>query len=119
MFRVIVAGSRHFNDYNRVKKDLDYLLSRRAREETIEIVSGGCRGADALGERYAREMGYSLSVFPAAWNRFGKIAGPIRNHQMALYADALVAYRAPGSRGTSSMISEAERAGIRIVVRWI
>lgn len=119
MFRVIVAGSRHYQDFERVKKDLDYLLSRKAREETIEIVSGGCRGADALGERYAREKGYSLAVFPADWDKFGKIAGPIRNHHMALYADALVAYLAPGSRGTSSMIEEARRAGLRVIVRHI
>lgn len=119
MFRVIVAGSRHYQDYERVKKDLDYLLSRKAREETIEIVSGGCRGADALGERYAREKGYSLAVFPADWDKFGKIAGPIRNHHMALYADALVAYLAPASRGTSSMIEEARRAGLRVIVRHI
>lgn len=119
MFKVIVAGSRHFNDYKRMKKDLDYLLSRKAREETIEIVSGGCRGADACGERYAREMGYSLVVFPADWDKFGKIAGPIRNHHMAEYADALVAYLAPGSRGTSSMIEEARRAGLRVIVRQI
>lgn len=119
MFKVIVAGSRHFNDYKRMKKDLDYLLSRRAREETIEIVSGGCRGADACGERYAHEMGYSLAVFPANWDKFGKLAGPIRNHQMATYADALVAYCAPGSRGTSSMIHEAKKAGLRVVIRYI
>ena len=100
MFHVIVAGS--CTDYELLARKLDHLLQN---ETEVEIVSGGARGADQLGERYAQERGYKLRVFPADWNRYGKQAGYIRNVHMADYADALVAFRMPGvSKGTDHMI---------------
>ena len=87
--KIIVAGSREFKDYEMLKNKLDTLL---INQKEIQIVSGGCRGADELGERYAKEKGYSLKVFKADWNKYGKKAGPLRNRQMAEYADGLVAF---------------------------
>ena len=52
MTKVIVAGTRTFNDYDFLKATLDNLL---AGLQNIEIVSGGARGADFLGELYAME----------------------------------------------------------------
>jgi hypothetical protein len=37
-----------------------------------EIVSGGARGADRLGERYARQRGLPCKVFPAQWVKWQK-----------------------------------------------
>jgi predicted Rossmann fold nucleotide-binding protein DprA/Smf involved in DNA uptake len=71
MIKVIVAGTRTFNNYELLKNKLDEFLKDI---EDIEIVSGGARGADALGERYAKEKGYKVTYFPADWNRFGKSA---------------------------------------------
>ena len=106
MFHVIVAGSRTFADYELLKRTLDHLLQNK---DEVEIVSGGARGADQLGERYAHERGYKLRTFPADWNRYGRQAGFIRNVHMADYADALVAFRMPGvSKGTDHMIRIAK-----------
>ena len=102
MFRVIVAGSRSFSDYEMLKYYLDKVLANV--KDPIEIVSGHARGADALGERYAKERGYGLITFPADWASFGKLAGFRRNVQMARYADALVAFHDGESRGTQHMI---------------
>lgn len=119
MFKLIVAGSRYFKDYDRLAQDLDKLLSARvAAGEQIEIVSGGCpTGADAFAARYARERGYALQLFPANWRRWGKLAGPIRNRHMADYGDALVAFWDGKSRGTADMIKNAKAACLRVVVR--
>ena len=57
MFKIIVAGSRTFNDYTYLKKSLDKLLVNKT---SITIISGTARGADQLGERYAQENGYNL-----------------------------------------------------------
>ena len=106
MFHVIVAGSRTFSNYELLKRTLDHLLQNKTE---VEIVSGGARGADQLGERYAHERGHKLCVFPADWNRYGKRAGFIRNVHMADYADALVAFRMPGvSKGTDHMLRIAK-----------
>lgn len=62
MFRVVVAGSRHFSDYALLCERLDFFCSRH---DDVVVVSGTCRGADSLGERWAAERGYSVERFPA------------------------------------------------------
>jgi len=115
-FRLIVAGSRTYSDYARLAADLDRLLSRRLPD--VMIVTGACpRGADALAARYARERGLELREFRARWERWGKLAGPIRNRHLADFGNALLVYWDGRSPGTASMIREAESAGLRIVLR--
>jgi hypothetical protein len=104
--KVIIAGSRDFNDYNLLKNNCDVLLS--LTKENIEIVSGGARGADSLGERYAQENNLELKIFPADWS-IGKGAGFIRNKQMADYSDALIAFWDGKSKGTKMMIDLAKK----------
>lgn len=77
-----------------------------------EIVSGGARGVDRLGERWAKRQGISLRKFTADWAEYGKKAGILRNITMAEYADALIAFWDGRSRGTKHMISEAKRRGM-------
>ena len=108
--KVIVAGSRDFDDYNLLRNTLDELFPKR----DIEIVSGNARGADRLGERYADERWLNCMKFPAEWNKYGKGAGPIRNQEMADYADILVAFWDYHSSGTRDMINRATLAGLEI-----
>lgn len=104
--KVIVAGSRGFHNYELLKSSLDKILQNQT---DIEIVSGGARGADLLGERYAQEKGYSIKIFLADWERLGKRAGFFRNKEMAKYADACVCFWDGKSRGTKSMIELAKK----------
>jgi len=111
--RVIVAGSRTLDAYDLVRQHLDTLIGGR---DDVEIVSGGARGADALGERYARERGLTLTIMRADWETNGKAAGPIRNRRMAEYGTHLVAFWDGESRGTANMIEEARRRGLQTMV---
>lgn len=114
MFKVVIAGSRDYTDYDTVKKYADIVLKNVADE--IEIVSGRCRGVDMLGEKYAKERGYSIKYFPADWNRYKRAAGQIRNEAMAKYADALIAYWDGESTGTKGMIEYARQNHCKIIV---
>ncbi len=76
MFRVIIAGSRDFSDYVLLRQTMDILLSNI--KEDITVVCGKARGADTLGEQYAKERGYAVAYFPADWDKYGKAAGFIR-----------------------------------------
>lgn len=114
MFRVIIAGSRSFEDYTLLVERMDIILSRV--KDDIEIVCGMARGADTLGEQYAKFRGYKVRYFPANWDKHGKAAGYKRNEQMAQNADALVAFWDGKSRGTKSMIEIARRYNLRIRV---
>lgn len=104
--RVIIAGGCNFTNYELLKTKCNFYLQRQF---DIEIVSGGANGADKLGEQYAKEMGYKLKVFPADWDQYSKSAGAIRNKQMALYADALIAFWNGISSGTRNMILQAKQ----------
>ena len=58
MVKVIIAGSRNFYDYNKVEDAVvSYFMSHGILKEDVEIISGGARGADKLGERLAISYG--------------------------------------------------------------
>ncbi len=114
--KVIIAGSREFRDYQQLAERCDHFLYREVGKRPIEIVSGNARGADRLGEKYARERGFDLARFPAQWDKFGRSAGYKRNVQMAEYADALIAFPLGEARGTNHMIRIAQDAGLVVRV---
>ena len=111
-FRVIIAGTRDFSNYELLKEKCDNILSAKRKDSNIVILSGTAKGADRLGERYARERGFLLRRFPADWDKDGNKAGPIRNAKMADNADALIAFWDGTSRGTSHMIMTAKEKGL-------
>jgi len=106
MTRVIVAGSRNFTNKKWLYEVLDNCLANIM--DDVEIVSGHCRGADMLGEQYAKEHNIPIVLFPADWDKYGKKAGYIRNDKMAKYASEkngiLVAFPIGKSSGTNMMI---------------
>lgn len=120
--RVIVAGSRDFDDYEFMRKTLDEILVNMPPSNTC-IVSGVARGADALGERYARERGYKIAPFPAKWRdekgNYDPGAGYARNAQMAETGTHLVVFWDGQSKGTRNMLSAASGRGIEIrIIRF-
>lgn len=110
--KLIIAGGRHFVGS---AQDGSYLMGIHDALTITEIVSGGASGADKYGEEWGAHWGIPVKIFPADWNAHGRAAGPIRNKQMAEYADAVVLF--PGGDGTDSMADEALAAGIRIFDR--
>ena len=107
--KVVIAGSRIFNDYKYVEKCVD-----NSGIEISEIISGGAYGVDTLAIRYATKHNIPLTLVEAQWGLYGNAAGPIRNKQMALVCDALIAIKTSG-KGTQSMIKEATKLG-KVVV---
>jgi len=115
MLKVIVAGGRDFNDYELLKEKLLKVLINYDFKD-VEIVSGSARGADSLGERFAKEFGCNLKMFPAEWEKWGKSAGYRRNAEMAKYGDACVCFWDGKSKGTKHMIDLATKEGINLRV---
>lgn len=96
--KMIIAGGRN---YHLNEDDIGVLN----HIDITEVVSGGAPGADRCGEMYAQSKNIPIKKFPAA-------AGPIRNRQMAEYADAVFLF--PGGHRTESMRKEAIKANIFI-----
>jgi len=109
--KVIIAGGRDIDNYDALLKAIT-----NSNFEITEVVSGGALGADALGERYAKENNIKLTVFPALWNIHGRAAGPIRNREMAEYGNALIALWDGSSRGTKNMIDEARKNDLEVYI---
>jgi hypothetical protein len=112
--RVIVSGSRKFNDYELVKTHLERILRSFPKEETV-IFEGGAKGVDSLAKRFCEENGWKYRTFPADWVRFDRAAGAIRNKEMADQASHLIAFNA-GTSGTMDMINCAKRMFIPTVI---
>jgi hypothetical protein len=108
--KVIIAGSRHMNDTPANRRIMERGI-KQSHYDIKEIVSGTQRGADKLGERYAEHYNIPVTRFPANWNRYGKGAGPIRNTEMAHYADALIVFIWPQSRGSRNMLDTMMKLG--------
>ena len=107
--RVVVAGCRNYFNYKEAEAFIDFCLQNIKDEYALIFVSGGAPGADALGERYAREHGYKVERYDADWEKYSRRAGPIRNEEMAKAADFVICFWDGRSRGTKSMIGYAEK----------
>lgn len=112
--KVIIAGGREFNNYELLKRKCDSILSKT---DSPEIVSGKVKGADSLGELYAKENKLKVHEFSANWNMHGRAAGPIRNEEMGKFSDSLIAFWDGKSKGTKHMIDYMKSLGkpVRIV----
>ncbi len=117
--RILIAGGRDYNNYPEAQEFIDSCLGELKNEYEIIIVSGCCRGADKLGERYAAEHGYKTERFPADWDTYGKSAGPIRNREMAKVSDIVICFWNGTSRGTKSMIEFAKKLGKKVYIKSI
>ncbi len=106
--KIVIAGSRHYNDYEEAKAFIDRCISNIRKDHTIIIVSGGCHGADKLGEIYAEENSFEVIRFLPDWKKYGKSAGPKRNKLMAEASDYVICFWDGKSRGTKSMIDFAK-----------
>lgn len=114
--KTIIAGGREFDDYELMTislSDLPWTIT--------EVVSGTARGADQLGELFAMDHDIPITRFPADWDKYGKSAGPLRNEEMAEYADACVCFWNGSTHrsGTYHMINFAkERKLLLEVIRY-
>ena len=116
--RVVIAGCRNYFDYAQAKKYIDLCL-KNIRKQFIIIISGGCRGADMIGLRYATENNMTFEVYNADWIHFGKAAGPLRNRHMAEVCDYVICFWDGKSKGTFSMIQEAKKLNKPLRIKYI
>jgi Protein of unknown function (DUF2493). len=119
MFTVIVTGSRNMKDWHKVWKELDSLVREYP---SLLVRRGDCpTGVDYFTSAWVQSWytpsSVCESVYVAAWDDFGKAAGPIRNREMAQAgADLCLAFPLGESRGTWNCVNECKKAGIPVEV---
>ena len=113
-YKLLIAGSRDFDDREMLYSKLDSITSVRAPGL---VITGGARGADALGYQWGQARRFGTHVEPAAWELYGKSAGFIRNQRMVEMlgsGDLVVIFYGPNglTRGSSHTRDLALSAGI-------
>ncbi len=117
--RVVIAGCRNYSDYDEAKQYIELCLTDLKKNYDIVIVSGGYKGADQLGERYAKENNLKIELHKARWDLYGKFAGPKRNREMAEVSDYIICFWNGRSKGTKSMIDISKKLGKTLSVKII
>ena len=111
--KLAIVGSRDFLDYVFCK---DFILSKFKVENIEEIVSGGARGADSLGERFAKEFNIKFTCFKPDWDTYGKRAGFLRNTTIVENSNTVIAFWVNKSNGTKDTISKAINSKSKVFV---
>ena len=115
--RLIIAGGRDFDSLQMMVAKLDALIN--VTMERIVIISGTARGADSMGEQFAKLKGFHCEQYPAQWDKYGRSAGYKRNEQMADQATHCVVFWDGKSRGSKHMIDIAKKKGLELrVIRY-
>lgn len=102
--KIAIIGSREFNDYHLLQNTLE-----THKDKIHIVVSGGARGADSLGERWAIENKKETLIFRPDWDKYGKRAGYIRNEDIIKNSDCVIAFWNGISKGTKHSIDLASK----------
>lgn len=108
-----IVGSRGFHRYNLLKRVVD---SIRKKLNVVAIISGGAKGADSLGERYAKENKIELVRLLPDWKGRGKGAGLERNTEIVAQADYVLAFWDGESTGTNDTIIKTKNTGKKLKI---
>ncbi len=109
--KVLIAGSRSFTNSQRLCQTLAL-----ERPRITQVLTGGARGAEPLGYRWAWKHALPHQLCRADWERFGKSAGVRRTYQMAQIGDVLVCFWDGVSKGNAHMVQCMRQLGKPVVV---
>lgn len=108
--RILVCGGRDFANEALVEKTLfDY-----AGMDTV-IIQGEAKGADSIAKMWAYDHDIPVESYPANWDKYGKRAGFIRNHQMLKEGNPNLVIAFPGGKGTQMMVMLAKAANVEVI----
>ena len=99
--KLMVCGSRTITAEKFIFSKLDEYL---ALYNDLVILSGGARGVDCIGEKWASLHNVAVERFLPDWKKYGRGAGFVRNKQMAEVADYAMIFWDGTSKGTKSVI---------------
>lgn len=117
--RLIIAGGRDFNDYELARAELMKTIIDVPLAE-IEIVCGGAKGADTIGETFAKNFQLQIKYFIPVWRNedgiYDRTAGFKRNRNMGAYATHVIVFWDGKSKGTEHMIKEAKKRKLPLTI---
>lgn len=110
---VAIVGSRGFQDYESLRS---FILNSIDITSITCIISGGAKGADALGEDFAKEFNIPKKIYYADWDKYGKKAGYLRNITIIENSDIVFCFWDGTSKGTLSDIELAKKNNKKLYI---
>lgn len=112
--KILICGGRDYTNQVQFYKFIRGFIAENG--PITHIICGGQRGADDMAVKYANHRRIKLTTYPAAWEKYGPGAGPIRN-QIMLDANPdisfLIAF--PGAKGTADMVTKAKNINLTVI----
>jgi len=112
--KLAIVGGRDFNDEFLMAEHIAMFMTAYTNEELktpeIKVISGGAKGADTLGVRFAKIYQCPVIIFKPDWDKYGKAAGFIRNQTIVDSCDMVLAFWDGKSKGTQDTINKAKKA---------
>lgn len=81
--RILVAGTRHYSDFDEFCRVLCHLVMPLDLFDSVFISGAAKTGADRLIIDWCKLNRYDWVEYPADWNKFDKSAGFVRNREMS------------------------------------
>ena len=91
-------------------------LERYLPPDTTEIITGGAQGVDASAAAYARRHGLKLTVFLPDYAQYGRRAPLLRNLEIIVHSELVLAFWDGKSRGTAFVIDRCQKRGTPVKV---
>lgn len=106
--RLAISGWRGMTDLTTFQQAmLDWVVEHG---KPTEIITGGARGADAMGEAWALEHQVALRIMRPDWERHGKRAALLRNGDIVEACTHLLAFPHPKGSGTQDTVRKAMKS---------
>lgn len=103
-FKLILATSASFTDYDLFRDKLDHLLQNQGE---VELCTGFSKAGDALAAQYAAERSVSVKVFDPGFRGM---------YRALVYAEAALFFHDQVSAGVTKYIQEARDCRLRVKV---
>lgn len=103
-FKLIIATSASFTDYDLLRSKLDHLLQNQGE---VEICTGFSKAGDALAAQYAAERPVTIKVFDPGFRGM---------YRALVYAEAALFFYEGSSAGITKYIQEARDCRLRVKV---
>jgi hypothetical protein len=126
--KLAIVGFRDYNNYTQFHQHVDKYIAQVQPNNvldsgsgssatttcTVEVVSGGCRGADTMGEQYAKEHQFQMTIFKPNWTKYPykvsrNLAYTMRDQQIADYCTHMIAFPSKNGKGTQMTIEFAQK----------
>ena len=105
--KIAIIGSRGIEIEN---------IGKYLPDKTTEIVSGGAKGVDSCAAEYAKKKGLKLTEFLPQYERYKRGAPLVRNMEIIMYADKVIAFWDGKSKGTKYVIEKCRSMNKDITV---